>query len=282
MNKTNAVLIRIIGLVVSLLWILLLSFALPVDETTGDAAGSLGFSWHGFLIATQDPMYPFNIQVLMWITFFMCIAEVFVKWFAIREERTETEQFSLYSNPNFVTVSTAQGDLQINLDPNEALKPELLSAIYKAKHKHMNPDSFIANLFKKINFQFHSTNDVGDVYSAVTTSIELALHQVDLRYTVLRYLAWLIPTLGFIGTVIGIAVALGKAGMLDPNEGNLLADIVPLLAIAFYTTLLALLLSAVVMILIQVVQAQDEENVAEVGRFCLDNIVVNLKPRSQK
>ena len=51
-----------------------------------------------------------------------------------------------------------------------------------------------------------------------------------------------------------------------------------MLATAFYTTLLALLLSAVLMILIQIVQAKDEQLVNTVGAFCMDEIVTNLKP----
>jgi biopolymer transport protein ExbB/TolQ len=280
MNRTNAILIRVMGLVMALFWIVLLQYALPIHEIVTDGSESLGFSWHQFLIDSENDMYPVNIQVLMWISFFMCIAEVFVKWFAVKDEREEINQFSLYSNPTFVTINYEGENHQINLDPNEAMKPELLSAIYSAKRDHIRQGSLIADLFKKINFQFHSTNDVGDVYSAVTTSIDLDLHRVDLRYTVLKYLAWLIPTLGFIGTVIGIAVALGKAGEMGSADPQLLAEVIPRLASAFYTTLLALLLSAVVMILIQLVQAQDEETVSDVGRFCLDEIVVNLKPRN--
>lgn len=280
MVLSPAWMIRALGLLMAVLWVLLLSFTLPLQETVQPGQESLGFSWHAFLIATQDPMYPLNIQVLMWLCFFMCLAEVFVKWFALQEQRRAMQAFSLYHNPSQVTLEHHGQHYQIQLDPNEAIKPELLAAIYLAKKPQLQPGSLIAEFFKKINFQFHSTNSVADVYSAVTTSMELSLHQVDLRYTVLRYLAWLIPTLGFIGTVIGIAMALGKAGVMKADDPNLLAVVVPQLAVAFYTTLLALLLSAVVMILIQMVQAQDEASVADVGRLCLDDIIINLKPRS--
>lgn len=281
MFKNNAFLIRIIGIIVALLWIVLLSFALPIEDTTSADAETLGFSWHQFLIATEDPMYPFNMQVLMWISFFFCIAELFIKWFNLLEERKQIEQFSLYQNPNRVSIITSTQTYQIQLDPNEALKPELLAAIYHAKKDNLVQGSLIADMFKKINHQFHSTNDVADVYSGISTMIELRLHEVDLRYTIVRYFAWLIPTLGFIGTVIGIAVALGKAGIMGGDNPDLLVKVIPLLATAFYTTLLALLLSAIVMIMLQVVQAQDELTVNEAGQFCFDQIVTNLKPRSQ-
>lgn len=279
MNLSNAVLIRLIGVVLALLWIVLLSFALPQDAPQAGQDG-LGFSWHDFLIATQDPMYPMNMQVLMWFAFFYCLAELVIKWLNIAEETLLLESFNLFSNPEQVTVHSAHGEHKVELDPQEALKPELLAAIYRAKRNTLPESSLMGTLFKKINHQFQSTNDVGDVYSAVNSMIELKLHEVDLRYTVIRYLAWLIPTLGFIGTVIGIAIALGKAGILGGDDPTLLQQVIPLLATAFYTTLLALLLSAVVMIAIQLVQAKDEQAVNRAGMLCLDVIVTNLKPRA--
>lgn len=280
MNISNSILIRIIGLVLALLWVVLLSFALP-HEVPQAGADSLGFSWHDFMIATSDPMYPLNMQVLMWVAFFYCLAELAIKWLNLSEEKLQLEAFDLYKNPDHVVMHTNQGEVQIQLDRNEALKPELMAAIYFAKRKSIPEKTLIGSFFKKINHQFQSTNDVGDVYSVVNSLIELKLHEVDLRYTVIRYLAWLIPTLGFIGTVIGIAVALGKAGVMGSDDPALLQKVIPLLATAFYTTLLALLLSAVVMILIQIIQAKDEETVNATGSFCLDTIVTNLKPKAE-
>lgn len=276
MNISNAILIRIIGLIVALLWIVLLSFTLPVE-----VASQGSFKWHDFLIATEDRMYPVNVQVLMWVAFFYCLAELTIQWLHLTEEKIQLSLFNLYQNPSHVTVYTEQSETQIHLDENEALKPELLAAIYYAKRKIVPTNSLIGSLFKKINFQFQSTNDVGDVYTILNSAIDLKLHDVDLRYTVIKYLAWLIPTLGFIGTVIGIAVALDKAGALPPGDPQMLAKVIPLLATAFYTTLLALILSAIIMVLLQLIQANDERVINSASSFCIDNIVAKLRPRSE-
>jgi biopolymer transport protein ExbB/TolQ len=257
--------------------VVLLSFALPVN-----ADPETGFSWHAFLIATQDPMYPVNVQVLMWIAFFYCLGEVAIKGMGQIEQQAWLESFSLYHNPSSVNLVTSQGDMRIDLNPQEALKPEILAAIFYAKRNFIAPKSLIGKLFKKINHQFQSTNDVGDVYSAVNSDMEMRLHEVDLSYTVIRYLAWLIPTLGFIGTVIGIALALGKAAALGTGDPELLEKVIPMLATAFYTTLLALILSALVMILIQILQAKEERLINHISTYCMDNIVTNLKPSSLK
>ena len=49
--------------------------------------------------------------------------------------------------------------------------------------------------------------------SVLNSSLELYLHEIDLRYSIMRYLTWLIPSLGFIGTVMGIMFALQYAGV---------------------------------------------------------------------
>ncbi len=82
----------------------------------------------------------------------------------------------------------------------------------------------------------------------LTSSLELFLHEIDLRYSLVRYIIWVIPALGFIGTVIGISLALAYAGAVDLQDPNLLAELTKQLAVAFDTTLLALVLSAVLVL----------------------------------
>jgi biopolymer transport protein ExbB/TolQ len=92
----------------------------------------------------------------------------------------------------------------------------------------------------------------------------------------IRYIVWLIPSLGFIGTVIGISLALGFAGQVDLQDPSLLAELTKRLAVAFNTTLLALVMSAVVVLIQHVVQARDEGALNEVGQYCLDNLINRL------
>ena len=70
------------------------------------------------------------------------------------------------------------------------------------------------------------------------------------------------PTLGFIGTVVGIALALREAGNM-PNLsqadalGGWMKSLTGSLALAFNTTLLALALSAVLVFLTHLAQGRD-------------------------
>ena len=87
--------------------------------------------------------------------------------------------------------------------------------------------------------------------------------QFEAFYTLPRYISWAIPILGFIGTVLGISLAVGGLGELISNDGadftQSLAEALRPLRIAFDTTLVALSLS-IVFTFCQVMLYRWEEN----------------------
>jgi len=87
--------------------------------------------------------------------------------------------------------------------------------------------------------------------------------------------------LGFVGTVIGISDALSFAGSgtLPPDE--LLFPTTQKLGVAFYTTLLALIQSGVLMLGLNLVQSSDEKVLNQTGQYCLENLVIRLVEPSQ-
>jgi len=90
----------------------------------------------------------------------------------------------------------------------------------------------------------------------------------------LRYLVWVIPTVGFIGTVIGIALAMS---LIDPNAaGQPLGEIARALGVSFYTTLVALGESAILVLLLHLVQAREELAVNRAGHYTLVNLINRL------
>jgi len=93
-------------------------------------------------------------------------------------------------------------------------------------------------------------------------------------YSLVRVIIWAIPILGFLGTVIGITLAIAKLGPQDLE--NSLPEVVTGLKVAFDTTALALGLSIVLMFTLfiverlenQLLSAVDERTTGElVGRF---------------
>ncbi len=101
----------------------------------------------------------------------------------------------------------------------------------------------------------------------------------------LRHRAWLIPTLGFIGTVVGISSALGRPGGISADTsdqadvGEWMAGLTRSLAVAFNTTLVALPLSAVLVFLMHVTQGREKSALNQSGQYCLDNLINRLYDR---
>ena len=113
--------------------------------------------------------------------------------------------------------------------------------------------------------------------SVLNSSLELYLHEIDLRYSIMRYLTWLIPSLGFIGTVMGIMFALQYAGIpANAESEDFLYQVTSRLGVAFTTTLLALIMSAVLVLLQSIIQAKEERALNAAGQYCLDNLILRL------
>lgn len=93
------------------------------------------------------------------------------------------------------------------------------------------------------------------------------LHQHELNYRAIQIFIWAIPTLGFLGTVVGISSALEKAAVMP---GNLLdetaleiwfTNIVQALGYAFYTTIAGLVFSTLLTILSSFVSTLEEQEI---------------------
>ena len=89
-----------------------------------------------------------------------------------------------------------------------------------------------------------------------------------------RYIAWAIPSIGFIGTVRGIGEALGQAH--KAVEGNI-AGVTQSLGVAFNSTFIALLISIVLMFLLHQLQLQQERLVMETEGYVDQHLIQRLQ-----
>ena len=92
----------------------------------------------------------------------------------------------------------------------------------------------------------------------------------------IRYIAWAIPSVGFIGTVRGIGQALGQAHRAV--EGDI-AGVTENLGIAFNSTLVALLISIVVMFLVHQLQLLQERLVFDTETYVDRNLIRHMQSR---
>lgn len=103
--------------------------------------------------------------------------------------------------------------------------------------------------------------------------------QVHGRFTITRYILYLLPVIGFIGTVEGISKALMKISEVLPQIKELdgfltnLTGVTSALQIAFDSTLLALFLSAALMFVQTLVYRRAEELLARVDRWVVEHVL---------
>ena len=103
--------------------------------------------------------------------------------------------------------------------------------------------------------------------------------QVAGRFTLTRYILYLLPVIGFIGTVEGISRALMNISKVLPMVKELdgflsnLTGVTSALQIAFDSTLLALFLSAALMLVQTLVFRRSEELLAKVDRWIVEHVL---------
>ncbi len=127
----------------------------------------------------------------------------------------------------------------------------------------------VSTLKKIADSKFRSGTNATELTSLLQEQINIAMTHMDTSYSTIRYLAWAIPSIGFIGTVLGISAAMGKA-----NEA--IEVVTSLLGVAFDTTLVSLLLSLVLMFFIHRTQEREETQLIEIESYCLDHFVNRL------
>lgn len=209
------------------------------------------------------------VQNIMWVIFFIGLGELFCRW---RAAGLELRQLKKKILPE---------------DDQTLLRQQDLGPYYKQITGDDGVRRFyLQRLLKRVILQFQTSRSIDQANNLMNSSLELYQHELDLKYNMLKYIVWIIPTLGFIGTVIGIALALGEAGNFpgidpaDPNSNDAIRTWIKLLTVklgvAFYTTLIALLLSALLVFLLHIMQEREESALNAVGQYCMDNLITRL------
>lgn len=238
----------LISLVSSILVIALLARILPPTAAS-------------IILDIKRASWPFTVQNVLWVAFFFGLGELALRW---RAGRLEESQFERDYLP---------------LDDETVLRPgDDLTPIYQKVHnsKYRNT-CFLPRLIERCILNFNLGQSVDQTNSLLNSSLELFLHELDLRYNMIRYITWLIPSLGFIGTVIGIMLALNYAGdRANVESPEMLYQVTERLGVAFSTTLLALIMAAILVFLQNLIQGREENTLNRSGQYCLDNLINRL------
>ncbi len=122
--------------------------------------------------------------------------------------------------------------------------------------------------------RFGATQNVQAAAEASRAICESEAARLDSENAMLRYTAWAIPAIGFIGTVRGIGNALGTAHRAMSGD---ITGVTEGLGITFNSTFIALLLSIVVMFLLHQLQLAQERFVLDTESYIDRRLISHLR-----
>lgn len=124
----------------------------------------------------------------------------------------------------------------------------------------------IKNIFRQLQSYLETENNPQKAHEIFRHLTDIESDNATSRYSISRIFIWAMPILGFIGTVMGISMAVENfSGFLTGDIEKIdavkmeLSNVSMGLAYAFDTTLLGLSTSLIGMLLISFVQSQEEE-----------------------
>lgn len=182
-------------------------------------------------------------------------------WFEVHEKlkfiARERRAFKLNLIP------TSEKHVFMPADVNQ-LKFKLIE--FEKKEKYI-----LSDLLKKACTKFRTSGSLSELIDIVSIQIEVSQEKSEGDQSVIRYLTWVIPSLGFIGTVIGISQSLVYA-----NSGDM-EKITSLLGVAFDTTLVALVLSVFLMWFVHQLQEETDRFHSDLKEFVIDNLINKIE-----
>ncbi len=131
------------------------------------------------------------------------------------------------------------------------------------------PRSLLAALHR-----FRATQNIQDASTTAHGVCATESERLESELSMVRYIAWAIPSIGFIGTVRGIGDALGQAH--KAVEGDI-AGVTQSLGVAFNSTFIALLISIVLMFLLHQLQLHQERLVLDTETYLDDHLIQHLQ-----
>ncbi len=167
----------------------------------------------------------------------------------------------------------------IRVQPGERIIPEDALDRYKELRaavdreprwrERLLPECLLAALHR-----FHASSSIQDAANAIRERAELAGDRLDSQLSLVRYIAWAIPAIGFIGTVRGIGDALNFAEQAIHGD---ISSVTSGLGLAFNSTFVGLSMCIVLMFFLHMVQQRQEAFVIETQTYCRDKLIDTMK-----
>ena len=164
-------------------------------------------------------------------------------------------------------VSVAEGVRILPEDSREYARQ--IEALPASQQRLLLPRVVLAALRR-----FGATGNIQDASDTAHSTAETESERLDSELAMVRYIAWAIPSIGFLGTVRGIGDALGQAH--KAVEGDI-AGVTRSLGTAFNSTFIALLISIGLMFLLHQLQLRQERLVLDTETYLDRNLIRHLR-----
>ena len=122
--------------------------------------------------------------------------------------------------------------------------------------------------------RFSTTRNIQDVSSSTHTMFESEADRLESELSMIRYISWAIPSIGFIGTVRGIGEALAQADQAVQGD---ITGVTEALGVAFNSTFIALIISIFLMFLVYQLQLMQERLVFDSETYVDDKLIRHMK-----
>jgi len=196
-----------------------------------------------------------------------CLAILFIKWQKLRMQQKCLDMQIVPDESNFV------------------LSPGNVDEVIERIHSLVDdPRQFV--LFNRISIALSNLRNMGrvsDVDEILRTQGESDEAISETSYVVLGGFLWAIPILGFIGTVLGLSIAIGEFGNVMSASGKsdallpALKQVTGGLGVAFDTTLEALVAALAIQLMITFLRKSEQEFLDSCAEYCTRNVVKKLR-----
>tara|TARA_B110000858_G_scaffold198464_1_gene265354 strand:+ start:23012 stop:23827 length:816 start_codon:yes stop_codon:yes gene_type:complete len=169
----------------------------------------------------------------------------------------------------------------INISDGMSILPEdarnyarTLQALPERERQFLLPRALLSGLHR-----FQSTKNIQDVATTIKVVCETEADRMETEMTIVRYIAWAIPSIGFLGTVRGIGTALGQAYQAVSGD---IVGVTTSLGVAFNSTFVALVVSILLMFVLHQLQLIQDRLVLDCQNYCDEKMLRHLQVPAER
>jgi biopolymer transport protein ExbB/TolQ len=144
-----------------------------------------------------------------------------------------------------------------------------VQALSESEQQFLLPRAVLSGLHR-----FGTTRSVQDVSATIRNVCDSEADRLESELSIVRYIAWAIPSIGFLGTVRGIGAALGQAQQAVNGD---IMGVTMNLGVAFNSTFVALVTSILLMFLLHQLSLIQDRLVLDSENYCNDHLIAYLQ-----